>query len=142
VGVALAAGFLLDANRARRPIAGICVDRDALQVDLQKPFTHHGGLMYEATVRSDTWNTPRFLKHPLLGNMRIGPSDTPRAPRRSTVILCEDDRPLGPPHSTNMEIYHQGKGRYSHYSPFGILFSTTDGSDPNNNGRRYRAIEP
>jgi hypothetical protein len=50
--------------------------------------------------------------------------------------LCEDGTPLGPPHVIHATIAAQGGGRYSHWNRR-LLFSTSDGSDPNANGRRY-----
>lgn len=144
--VLLAAGMLMSASRPVRDIANICSDPNVFQIELQRPFQHARLRMYVAPVRSDPWRTPNFLKHPLLGNMRLGPANTDDARRRSTVIVCEDDRLLGPRHSQEDAIARLGRGRYTHYQGsgryYGILFSTSDNSDPNSNGRRYRAIEP
>jgi len=60
----------------------------------------------------------------------------------SPVIVYEDEQPLGPPHSLHREIAEIGKGRYSHWKTQGIVFSTSDNSDPNTNGRRYWAVIP
>ena len=75
--------------------------------------------------------------------------DANEHPSRSTVELFEDDRSLGPPHSRHEEIRRSGGGRYSHWfvaeeaGPPGLFlsslyFSASDGSNPNENGRRYR----
>lgn len=68
-------------------------------------------------------------------------SDAPDAPKRSTYLICEDDRPLGPPHTAHGDIATKGAGRFSHYGP-GFYFSSSDNSDPNANGRNYRAVRP
>ena len=56
---------------------------------------------------------------------------------RSPVLLCEDDRPLGPAHTPHEEIRDLGGGRFSHWGGY-VFFSTSDGSDPRTNSRRYR----
>lgn len=62
--------------------------------------------------------------------------------RRSHVVLYEDDRPLGPPHTTpHAEIAELGRGRFSHWDDM-IVFSPSDNSDANSNGRTYRAVLP
>ncbi len=66
----------------------------------------------------------------------VGAGDAPDALRRSAVVLVEDDRVLGPPHSLHDDIRRLGQGRYSHWDG-GLRFSTSDGSDPNVNGRSY-----
>ncbi|MAE71148.1 MAG: hypothetical protein CME06_11865 [Gemmatimonadetes bacterium] len=59
---------------------------------------------------------------------------------RSRVVLYEDDRPLGPPHAMHKDVMRIGGGRFSHWDDR-LFFSTSDGSDPNTNGRTYRASE-
>jgi hypothetical protein len=62
--------------------------------------------------------------------------------QRSPIVLYEDDRALGPAHSTHTDIAALGEGRYSHWKTQGMVFSTSDNSDPNTNGRRYWAVLP
>jgi hypothetical protein len=45
------------------------------------------------------------------------------------------------PHSLHEDIRRRGTGRFSHWGDC-IYFSTSDGSDPNLNGRLYRLIYP
>lgn len=45
--------------------------------------------------------------------------------------------PLGPAHALHAAIERDGGGRYSHWNG-ALLFSSSDGSDPNVNGRQYR----
>jgi hypothetical protein len=59
----------------------------------------------------------------------------------SRVVVYENDRPLGPGHATFRDIDELGGGRFSHL-PNGITFSTSDGTDPNTNGRDYWAVVP
>lgn len=63
-------------------------------------------------------------------------TDNPSDPSGSVVRLMEDGVDLGPPHTAHQLIMRDGGGAYSHWS--GMLhFSTSDHSDPNQNGRRY-----
>ncbi|MBR0900993.1 hypothetical protein JQ616_39065 [Bradyrhizobium tropiciagri] len=58
--------------------------------------------------------------------------------------LYEDDKLLGPANSAQQEIINKGAGRFAFYRDtwnyFGpaLMFSTSDNSDPNTNGRKYR----
>jgi hypothetical protein len=65
-------------------------------------------------------------------------SDSAAAPRRSTLFLTEDGRPIGEPHTGHASIAEDGRGRFSHWQG-AVLFSTPDNSDPRTNGRRYAA---
>jgi hypothetical protein len=55
----------------------------------------------------------------------------------SPLIVYENDRPLGPAHSGHESIQKDGHGRYSHWKSIGLIFSTSDNSDPNTNGNSY-----
>jgi hypothetical protein len=59
----------------------------------------------------------------------------------SPVRLCEDKMLLGPPHTYHAEIVGSGFGRFSHFGEE-IVFSSSDNSDPNANGRKYVAVIP
>jgi hypothetical protein len=63
-------------------------------------------------------------------------------PNRSPMIVYEDDKPLGPAHSLHRDIATIGMGRFSHWEKSGFIFSSSDNSDPNSNGRVYRALIP
>ena len=65
----------------------------------------------------------------------------PAGQHRSPVFVFEDDRQLAFPHSPHDDIRRRGCGRFSHWGDR-IYFSTSDGSDPNRNGRLYRLIYP
>ena len=54
----------------------------------------------------------------------------------SVTYLYEDGNRLGPGHSAHADIRLNGAGRYSHWGDK-LWFSTSDGSDPNLNGRTY-----
>ncbi|MCP3368859.1 hypothetical protein [Bradyrhizobium cajani] len=62
-----------------------------------------------------------------------GLADFGSMPVRSTIVLLEDGKPLGPPHSPSKVA----NGSYSHWLGAGIIFSASDNSDPNSNGRSY-----
>lgn len=58
----------------------------------------------------------------------------------SSLLLFEDDRPLGPAHAPHDEMRAQGGGRFSHWGAH-LYFTTSDNSDPRSNGRRYTVRE-
>lgn len=66
----------------------------------------------------------------------LGPGDNLSEPYSSQVILYENGRRLGPPHSSHADIARQGGGGFSHWGE-SLWFSTSDNSDPNLNGRSY-----
>jgi hypothetical protein len=68
-------------------------------------------------------------------------SDNDTAPKRSKFVLFEDETILGPAHSSHEDIETLGEGRFSHWKG-NLNFSTTDNSDPNQNGRTYWAVLP
>jgi len=82
------------------------------------PYSASGGRMWMATI-SDAG----------------GRADHTRQ-RRSFLRLYENGQPLGPAHSYHDRIRDDGEGRYSHWGEF-LYFSSSDGTDPNRNGRRY-----
>jgi hypothetical protein len=66
--------------------------------------------------------------------------DTPAA-AISTFVLCEGNLLLGPAHSDHAAIWTGGHGRFSHWGNI-IVFSASDNSDPNTNGRTYKMVQP
>lgn len=65
--------------------------------------------------------------------------------KAATLRIYENGVQLGPPHSQKLEIERQGGGRYIVLKGDGgqlVLFSTSDNSDPNTNGRVYRVTDP
>jgi hypothetical protein len=69
-------------------------------------------------------------------------ADSGASPKRSSVLVCENNRLLGPSHSLHSDVAAKGLGLFSHWAGAGFVFSTTDNSDPNTNGRYYRAVQP
>jgi SAM-dependent methyltransferase len=66
--------------------------------------------------------------------------DTSAQPASSTLVLFENDQPLGPSHSVHDDVSWRGGGAYSHWHNC-LYFSTSDGSDPRKNGRSYVAFK-
>ena len=56
--------------------------------------------------------------------------------QRSPLRLFENGEPLGPAHAGHFVIRGIGKGAYSHWQNR-LLFSTSDNTNPNANGRVY-----
>jgi hypothetical protein len=64
---------------------------------------------------------------------------------QSTLQLFENDYLLGPQHISSDDIANEGDGLYLFWrsdSGKWIIFSTSDNSDPNTNGRTYRIFDP
>ncbi len=62
--------------------------------------------------------------------------------RRSPVVIYENSKPLGPAHNPYAEIRDYGMGRFSFWRHQGFVFTASDNSDPNTNGRAYWAALP
>jgi hypothetical protein len=72
---------------------------------------------------------------------------TARGTLRSELVLFEDGKPLGPDHSFDETIGKVGSGAYSYRcldsgAVRGLVFSSSDNSDPRTNGRQYLAHYP
>ena len=121
------AAFLVLAVRpwlgSERVPADACLRWSRTAVPLEPPFSEQGRYGFVAAAKP------------------IAPeqSDTAESPRRSTAVLCEDDKVIGTPHSAHSEIAGRGHGRYSHWSGY-VVFSSSDGSDPRTNGRKYALV--
>ena len=69
-----------------------------------------------------------------------GVADTERGLISPTVV-CEGDHRMGPGHTPFLEVIQTGAGRFSHYNDL-VIFSSSDNTDPNSNGRRYKIVIP
>jgi SAM-dependent methyltransferase len=118
--------MLLQPGRAAEAApAGVHKDGDAGAVTLEPPFDHNSGYCYVARLGA------------LAGRETLAAmADDAANPRRSRATLLEDGRVLGPAHSVHAYVAKVGKGSFSHWST-NLYFSSSDGSDPNTNGRRY-----
>lgn len=106
--------------------------RGSLVVALPPPYGHEAGTAWRA-VHIRPFDRQALLPY----------ADDPTVERgRSPVIVYEDGRPLGPAHSNFADISKLGQGRFAYWVGHGLIFSTSDGSDPNDNGRRYFAVVP
>lgn len=81
-----------------------------------------------------TLSSERVYYYPL--PEMVGEANNNATPKRSSIILMEDGKPLPHPHSLYEKIREAGHGRYLHWEE-GIMFSSSDGSDPRTNGRQY-----
>lgn len=86
---------------------------------------------------------PTLLGLRLPDDAMVAVGDRIDTAERSATRLFEDGRELGPAHSQHAEIRALGEGRFSHWEQAAgermLLFSSSDGSDSRNNGRRYQA---
>jgi len=55
---------------------------------------------------------------------------------RSAIEVLESGRPLGPAHSHHEDVRRLGGGRFNHWEGY-LWFSSSDNSDPRENGRNY-----
>ena len=88
--------------------------------------------------------SPPYERHSRYGFLKLMPelhdqSDTTGYALRSRAFVCEERRPLGPAHTGIAEVSEKGLGRFSHWGQ-GVFFSTSDNTDPNNNGRTYYLV--
>ena len=106
--------------------------RGSLVVMLYPPYPHEAGM---------AWQAQRMLP---FDQKALEPyADDPAVEGgRSPVVIYEEDKPLGPPHSNFADISKLGQGRFAYWVGHGLIFSTSDASDPNDNGRRYFAVVP
>jgi peptidoglycan/LPS O-acetylase OafA/YrhL len=95
-----------------------------LKTVLPKPFVSVRGFAYASTT-------------PALTSI----SDDINHPARSPAILCEDGRSIGQPHIVHEVIGKNGGGTFSHWGD-SVIFSASDNSDPNKNGRVYSLVQP
>jgi predicted dehydrogenase len=91
--------------------------------NLAPPFRQDGGLAWVAELSPELWNETDSNDHS----------------HRSTLRLLEDDMELGPAHAVHATIQASGDGRYSFWMNV-VYFSSSDGSDPNTNGRVYSVV--
>lgn len=98
-------------------------------IQLLPPFERHGIV---AVSRG-----PTVLKIAAIGDHEDVENDD-----RSPVEIYENQTRLGPAHSTFADIRDLGMGRFAHWQRQGLVFSASDNSDPNSNGRRYWAVVP
>lgn len=112
--------------RERREVVKRLMPAELTSRRLAPPFARGEGVSWVAPLSSD----------PLLAPMQHLCNDLDHA-RRSPLQLLEDGVALGPAHAMHASIAKDGAGRYSHWTGNALVFSTSDNSDPNTNGRNY-----
>ena len=107
------------------------IPKGRIAIFLVPPFAPLGGAAFrgDPLLPADAGRLAAFAEDP-----------ANEADRRSPFVIYEDHRPLGPAHSTFADISKIGRGHFAHWTVPGLVFSTSDGSDPNNNGRHYWAV--
>jgi G8 domain len=103
-------------------LSGACQSGKESAIELKGTFQRERGFAFLAQV-------------PELAEAADGTGATHRSP----FLLCEDGTALPERHSLHDSVRRYGRGRYSHWDQF-LLFASSDGSDPNTNGRRYSLV--
>lgn len=93
------------------------------RIRMPMPFAKNGGHSY-------------VIYLPELERISDNVGETPNG---SPLVVCENNRLLGPAHALHRDITVRGRGRFSHWGS-DLVFSTSDNSDPNANGRSYLLI--
>lgn len=91
--------------------------------NLARPFRHDGGTAWVAKLPPELWDETDNNDHS----------------HRSSLRVLENGTELGPAHAIHATIQASGDGRYSFWMNV-VYFSSSDGSNPNANGRTY-AVE-
>jgi hypothetical protein len=116
----------LDATLAHERRQAMLRGARALSLRLDPPFIHRDGAAWQLSLAFDP-----------LSAALLALCDDADHPQRSPLRLLEDGKPLGPAHALHHSIARDGGGRYSHWAGNTLLFSASDNSDPNANGRGY-----
>jgi hypothetical protein len=103
------------------------VPKGTIVVQLIKPF--------------EAYDRANVSHQDVLSKLSQWADDEKAEAQRSPVVVYEDGVPLGPGHNTFGDIARLGAGRYAHWRS-GVVFSASDDSDPNRNGRNYWAVLP
>ncbi len=87
--------------------------------EIPRPFSHNEGYCWVAPL-----------------NHLYDLADNDEMSNRSNLRLLEDNKQLSFAHAPHITIQKVGKGRYRHWGDT-LYFSSSDNSNPNNNGRSY-----
>ena len=116
--------------------------------DLVRPWSEEmtaRGVLLDGEIVGDTWfGRIGSLREVNFGGFRhdaghayLMPAPDPAL---GPAVLCEDGKPLPLATKRHSEVREKGRGAYSHWmfgaGPY-FLFSASDNSDPNTNGKRY-----
>lgn len=125
---------------------------DQVKANLVRPWVQRMtelGALTDGEVADGTWfgrlglwsqDTFRHFRHEQ-GHAYYAPATTPE---EGPVRVLENGVELGPGASMHDKIRNEGGGAFSHWifeqsGPY-VLFSTSDNSDPNSNGRKYEFL--
>ena len=120
-----------DASSGTNCAAGASCCPNGQATDLSPPFSQSGG-QWSGPLEGPAYK----VSIPQLSDV----ADTERGLVSQTVV-CEGDHRMGPAHTPIVEITQKGGGRFIHYHDT-VFFSSSDNTDPNSNGRRYRIVIP
>lgn len=103
------------------------IPRGKMVIELKPPYEHYG--FARVTRRMNALSSyaddvPNFLEAP------------------SPLRIYEGPNRLGPAHSTFKDIRDKGNGRFLYLLKDGLIFSASDNTDPETNGRRYWVVLP
>lgn len=113
--------------RERRDVVSRLKTARRMSRRLRPPFIASGGVAWHIQLSFDPALTALERRCDDVGH-----------PQRSPLQLHEDGKPLGPAHAIHHSVAEDGAGRYSHWTGNTLIFSASDNSDPNTNGRDYR----
>lgn len=132
-GKGLEAGIVLPPELAAKRITSLRIAVKPLQAAGDSGLLGITPLVVLDTVRMSS-RTGKVYSY-ALPELRAEADDS-HAPSKSDLILLENGKPLDFPHAIHEEIAAKGKGRYSHWED-SLIFSSSDGSNPRENGRSY-----
>jgi hypothetical protein len=128
VGLVLALSFLV-------LITGCGESKDTALVSKSQPAQQAVLQLNPQTISSESGFAFAYPVPQLVGEADIAGQEN-----RSPYGLMEDGKLLTPSHSIHDDIRKNGKGRWSHWGQ-GIYFSSSDGTDPRQNKRKYVLVK-
>ena len=122
-------------------VTATCVHGACFAIHILTAVAQSTGIVIApAEVTAGSWYGGKFGYTYEGKGAHLTDGDTNQNARISKLILLENGKPLGPPHSPHSEVEKLGEGRFSHWSDGKkryVRFSTSDNSDPRTNGRKY-----
>lgn len=128
VGLAAIAAYFALAEWSRWSFTDL-TPKGEVVIQLFRPFEVHGNVAFSNHAGTD--KLLAFADDEEAGDAGSSP-----------VVIYENDKRLGPAHSSYADIRDQGMGRFAFWRRFGLVFTASDNSDPNTNGRYYWAVLP
>ncbi len=128
VGLAAIAAYFALAEWSRRSFVDQ-TPKGKIVIQLFRPFEEHGNVAFSHLAATDKLQD-------------FADDENVENDRRSPVVIYENSKPLGPAHNSYADIRDHGMGRFSFWRHLGFVFTASDNSDPNTNGRNYWAVLP